>query len=219
MNCTEFRNRLTDVLNRTWVPDGEAITFPPDLEEHAHQCRECAWTLEAARVLADPKECTVRAPAGLADRVADAVIRNAEMRGSDRNTVRWGRVHRAVTGFTAAALLVIATVFVTTWVLDRNGQSDMIAEEQQQPVVVRLEFNAPAADSVAVVGDWNNWDPAKHRMIDREGDGTWQIEIEIPPDREYRYQFLINGEQWVPDPSAPITVSDGFGGNNSVLNI
>jgi hypothetical protein len=56
-------------------------------------------------------------------------------------------------------------------------------------------------------------------MTDVDGDGIWQIEIEVQPDKEYQYQFLINGERWIPDPEAPMNVDDGFGGENSVLNI
>ncbi len=38
-------------------------------------------------------------------------------------------------------------------------------------------------------------------------------------DRSYTYGFVIDGERWVPDPGAPETVEDGFGGVNSILRL
>ena len=38
-------------------------------------------------------------------------------------------------------------------------------------------------------------------------------------NRSYTYSFVIDGERWVPDPGAPETVDDGFGGVNSILRL
>jgi 1,4-alpha-glucan branching enzyme len=108
-------------------------------------------------------------------------------------------------------VLVVAAVVVTSAVIGSGAQSDS--------VVVHLSLEAPEAEAVSVVGDWNDWDPKAHVMKDENGDGVWEVRIEVSKDREYEYQFLLNGDKWIPDPNAPLHVSDGFGGKNSVLNI
>ena len=32
----------------------------------------------------------------------------------------------------------------------------------------------------------------------------------------FQYKFIVSGTQWIPDPTNPNTVPDGFGGTNSV---
>ena len=88
-----------------------------------------------------------------------------------------------------------------------------------QTITVTFVLEAPGAESVAVVGDWNKWDPTSDRLSDREGDGVWKIELTLNKNNEYRYQFLIDGDTWIPDPQSRLKVDDGFGGINSVLEI
>ncbi len=209
MNCREFRKRLAEELDAQWVPDGKAAELPVELVRHARECRECARDLARVELLTRSATVTMEAPSGLADRVADSVLARARVR------TRVERVRRWSVGIAAAAVLVVGSVLSTTYFLERNGTEAAV----QHTVVVRFEFQAPEARTVAVVGDWNGWDPETHVMVDPEGDGTWEIEITVEPDRDYRYQFLVDGEEWVPDPTAPITVSDGFGGTNSVLDV
>jgi len=92
-------------------------------------------------------------------------------------------------------------------------------QNSQDVITVHLTLEAPEAESVAVVGDWNGWDPEKNRMSDPNRDGIWELRLKLEKGGEYQYQFLINGNRWIPDPDAPLKVKDGFGGTNSVLNI
>lgn len=264
-SCESFREDLITRLNDQWVPTGDCDPLPEELRAHARGCARCAGLLAAFDLLSGSGE-TITAPPGLANRLADsfpptdsravsaspfvAVPTTGHGRTPGSGRFRWG------TGFAAAAVLVVATVFVTALVLGRGtavpdtgsvvsfgepgsegvtsgavpsgaiSSEDVTSEAAvssdaavPSPVVVRLELLAPAAESVAVVGDWNGWDPQAHHLSERNGSGLWEIEIEVLPGEEYRYQFLIDGEQWIPDPTSPITVGDGFGGTNSVLNI
>lgn len=108
----------------------------------------------------------------------------------------------------AAAMLAFAAVGLGLFV----GSS-------RRTVTVALTLNAPGAHSVAVVGDWNGWDPQAQLLTDVDADGVWEIELRLRRRDEYLYQFVIDESQWTPDPLAVISVEDGYGGVNSVLHL
>jgi hypothetical protein len=83
---------------------------------------------------------------------------------------------------------------------------------------VRLRVAAPASSRVAVVGDFNDWDPAA-TPLRRAGDGgMWVVELRLKPGR-YHYTFLIDGRRWARDPSEPPAVESDFGAPVSVLTV
>jgi len=71
---------------------------------------------------------------------------------------------------------------------------------------------APNADTVSVIGSFNNWDGNRHKMK-RDKGGIWELSIpSAKPGDEYLY--LINGDLRRKDPRArQVTASDG----NSVI--
>ncbi|MCB9600952.1 MAG: DUF1592 domain-containing protein [Sandaracinus sp.] len=71
-----------------------------------------------------------------------------------------------------------------------------------------------AVSSVSVAGSFNGWDASAWPMRD-EG-GTWTL-TRVVPEGSYEYKFVLDGSEWVPDPSATATTPDGFGGVNSVV--
>jgi 1,4-alpha-glucan branching enzyme len=90
--------------------------------------------------------------------------------------------------------------------------------EGGETVWIRFRYTNSEADSVAVAGDFSQWDPVA--LSPREVDGKTVWTGLVPVSRgEHEYQFLINGERWVTDPLAPVKRSDGFGAKNAVLNI
>ncbi len=90
-----------------------------------------------------------------------------------------------------------------------------VAATAPDTVFVQFQLAAPAAHSVAVAGSFNGWDPAALPMV-RAADGTWIATIALPVG-EHSYQFVLDGRQWRPDPTAHAQVDDGFGGTNSVI--
>jgi hypothetical protein len=83
---------------------------------------------------------------------------------------------------------------------------------------VRLRLAAPTSSRVAVVGDFNNWDPAA-TPLRPAGDGdTWVVELRLKPGR-YHYTFLIDGRRWEGDPSEPRAPESDFGAPVSVLTV
>ncbi|MCI0391268.1 MAG: S8 family serine peptidase [Acidobacteria bacterium] len=79
-------------------------------------------------------------------------------------------------------------------------------------------FHHDAAQSVALAGDFNDWNPAQSILTKRQN-GIWRIEIEALPPGSYQYKFVVNNHQWVDDPNNGLKLSDGHGGFNSALHI
>lgn len=69
------------------------------------------------------------------------------------------------------------------------------------PVEITFSFEAPAASNVAVVGDFNSWNPAAAPLLRRnEKSGDWTGTVSLPPGR-HTYAFMVDGSI-VPDPMA-----------------
>jgi hypothetical protein len=83
--------------------------------------------------------------------------------------------------------------------------------------VVQFVFIAQSASSVALVGDFNDWDATSTPMRPAMEGGLWSVAVPLPPGR-HRYAFLINGSRWLPDPAAP-RAQDDFGTPSSVVTV
>lgn len=88
----------------------------------------------------------------------------------------------------------------------------------QQLIATRFTYVDNEASSVAVAGDFNEWnpDPLKPRMVD--GQRVWTGVIPLR-EGEHQYMFVIDGEEWVTDPLAPVQREDGFGHRNAVISL
>lgn len=80
---------------------------------------------------------------------------------------------------------------------------------------VRFVFVAPYASRVALVGDFNAWNPAAMPMR-RSTDGrAWLLDVPLAPGRHV-YSFIVDGDL-APDPAAPRAGDDDFGVPSSVV--
>ena len=75
--------------------------------------------------------------------------------------------------------------------------------------------NAGAAQSIAVVGDFNGW-IKKADPLEKGADGHFSLTLQLAPGN-YAYKFVVNGEWYIADPRCTQFVHDGYGGKNSVL--
>lgn len=82
---------------------------------------------------------------------------------------------------------------------------------------VEIRLSAPAS-SVAVVGDFNDWDPAATPLQPTAEGGVWSVDLQLKPGR-YHYSFLIDGRRWEGDPSEPRVTKSDFGAPVSVLTV
>lgn len=80
---------------------------------------------------------------------------------------------------------------------------------------VRFALRAPATARVALIGDFNDWDP--HRSQLRAAAGEWAVTLRLPPGR-YRYSFVVDGSRWVADP-VRISTDDDFDTPTSVVTV
>jgi hypothetical protein len=90
-------------------------------------------------------------------------------------------------------------------------------ETAPAPQMMRFVFVARSASSVAIVGDFNDWQEGASPLR-RESEGVWAITIPLAPGR-YHYTFVVDGTKWVADPLAPRTIEDDFGRPNSVITV
>ncbi len=85
-----------------------------------------------------------------------------------------------------------------------------------QLVPVCFEFTDPKATTVSVAGTFNQWKP-EAKTLHPAGVGHWIKETALAPGT-YEYCLVVDG-QWMPDPLAKETVSNPYGGRNSVLKV
>jgi len=62
-----------------------------------------------------------------------------------------------------------------------------------------FEFARPGAQRVDLMAEFNGW---KAQPMQKGADGTWTIAVSVAPGT-YGYKFLVNGNEWVLDPSNP----------------
>jgi hypothetical protein len=82
---------------------------------------------------------------------------------------------------------------------------------------VQFVLVAPDAKKVAVVGDFNGWDPGHAQyQAQHRGGGVWSVTAPVPVGH-HRYSFVVDDSVWVVDPYAPRVVESDYGVANSAL--
>ena len=84
--------------------------------------------------------------------------------------------------------------------------------------IVEFGFPAPHASSVALVGDFNDWDPKATPLRAASTGGVWSVEVPVTPGR-HLYAFVVDGKVWRPDPAAPQAKGEDYGEPNSALTV
>lgn len=124
-------------------------------------------------------------------------------------------------GLAAAAGFTALVIGGTLAMRDRSPAvaPAVAAAADTQPVkVVQFVLRAPGARSVALVGDFNEWNRDATPLRAASGDGLWTISVPLPSGRHV-YAFVVDGEEWIADPVAPKAPGDDFGVPNSVVTV
>ena len=107
---------------------------------------------------------------------------------------------------------------MTLWLLPRaprTADRTPPAIAVRDTVYVRFQLSAPGARNVSLAGSFNGWSTAS-LTLHHHPDGSWETTVPLPVG-EHRYLFVVDGQRWIPDPTAQAQVDDGFGGTNSVI--
>ena len=158
-------------------------------------------------------------PVSVASRVMAEIRQNpapVQGEGPGRRLIQWLGRPRAVTVrlrpvWTLALAAGLAAVLVLQW--RRGGPAPGVAQG-----IANFVGQFPGAQSVEVVGSFNDWSRGMLHLNDDDGDGIWHAKAVLPAG-QHEYMFVVDGERWVPDPLAGRYVDDGFGAGqqNSVL--
>jgi 1,4-alpha-glucan branching enzyme len=87
--------------------------------------------------------------------------------------------------------------------------------------VVKVEFALPdaiaaEATSAFIVGDFNNWDEQATPMTHYKN-GSFKVTLDLELNREYKFRYRVDGDQWHNDWDADKYVPNPYGGDNSVV--
>jgi 1,4-alpha-glucan branching enzyme len=83
----------------------------------------------------------------------------------------------------------------------------------------KVTFYTPTslnAEAVYLVGDFNEWSESATPM-ELLKDGRFKVVIELEPEKEYQFRYLVNGDEWHNDAEADRYVPNPYGGDNSVV--
>jgi hypothetical protein len=157
----------------------------------------------------------VRAPAEL----RDAVMRRIEHRSAFARFAEWALRPRMVPMSPALGALAAAAVVALLLVRPAPApQASVPVPVSDVParVVTRFVLVAPGAASVHLTGDFNAWQREGIALEQLRGTAVWTADVPLQPG-VHQYTFVLNGAEWVPDPTAVLQVDDGFGQVNSIV--
>ena len=180
----------------------DRLTRPEEvlLEEHLSGCSVCGDKFlllnESLPLL---KEEVSPPPSDFTEKVMLKIESSAEKPAREETTAR-SRFFSLLPS-AAAAAIVIGFIFL------KPADTGTIA--------VTFKIQDSTARTVALAGDFNNWDTEALKLKKRNG--VWKTKTALPRGR-FQYAFVIDGEKWVADPSAKDYMNNGYGSRNSIID-
>ena len=214
MNCQKIIKLLNPYIDQ--VLDAE---FTQTVEEHLKSCPTCREEyLKLKQVVSALNSISPQpAPANFTQNLMAKISQEEIQIQSSwidrlKKQISFPRLSFRLAGTAAAAALVL--FFAFTFIFNTPVTSPICSAEVQ----FSLRINDNKTHTVAIAGDFNNWDPQVNILEDPESDGIWTGTLKLEPGR-YEYMFVMDGEKWFPDPNALRYVKDGFGNKNAILEI
>lgn len=122
----------------------------------------------------------------------------------------------------AAAAVFAAVIVGATLAFSGSRRRDPAHDVAAQPTpsheVVRFVIVAPSAHDVALVGDFNGWNPAATPLVRDSASGAWTVTMPLAAGA-YQYAFVVDRHAWLADPAAPLALEDEFGAPSSLLTV
>jgi hypothetical protein len=134
--------------------------------------------------------------------------------GNLEGVLRWFWEPRPIRFRPAWGIVAAAALLVLTLVVPGETPTPVtVAEvtESPAPVFVQFRLDAPGASNVHLAGSFTGWEP--QYSLHEVSPGVWAILVPLNPG-VHDYSFVVDGQEWRPDPVAP-RIDDGFGGQNS----
>jgi hypothetical protein len=159
-----------------------------------------------------------------------AAIRGDRPAGGDRDATavemirRWLLRRRTIAISPLAVGLAAAALAALVWFVrlptERRATAPATAEQAGQSgsttqPVVDFVIRSPGATRVALVGDFNNWDPQRTPLRPTDRQGEWAVSLPLPPG-VYAYAYVVDGHLQ-PDLDAPRMPGHDFVGGSSVV--
>ena len=133
---------------------------------------------------------------------------------------RWMIAPRMVRVRPAALAAAAAVLVLGLWWASTRPRAIPIvpvaAARMPDTVLVRFELSAPDARQVSLAGSFNRWEAPGIPLRRSTVPGLWTVTVPLSVG-EQQYLFIVDGTQWIPDPTAHAQVDDGFGRRNSVI--
>lgn len=95
----------------------------------------------------------------------------------------------------------------------------MIKKAADKNDKVKVTFVLPAPEeqaTVAVVGDFNQWDTTAHRFVKRNN-GTYSVSATLDAGQRYRFRYYVSDGRWFNDEAADAYEASEHGTENCVL--
>jgi 1,4-alpha-glucan branching enzyme len=73
------------------------------------------------------------------------------------------------------------------------------------------------ADSIALVGEFNGWDPHTLLLHQSHRDEGWSVTLELETNRSYRFRYLVDGSEWMDDDRCDGCEPNVYGSFDSVV--
>ncbi len=82
-------------------------------------------------------------------------------------------------------------------------------------VEVTFEFVRDGVESVALAGDFNDWQPAEMKFNKKAK--IFKTKIRLAKNSRFHFRYLLNGSEWENDAKADAYSKNSFGSDNSVV--
>jgi hypothetical protein len=186
--------------------------------------------IEELRALPPANEDAIRrvVTAAAAARLAPADESVAIDRGPGRSVRMWSALGMAaaaaIIGFVArgawtsrsSAPIAMTAVPIESATPQTVLRSASSSAAESGPILQQFVFNDGGAHRVAVVGDFNKWNPQNAQMTRTPDGASWSTMIPIVPVRHI-YGFMVDDSVFVLDPRAPKMRDADLGTEGSVV--
>ncbi len=203
MNCEESDNMVDAWENGRELPGKFA-----DFRDHVGGCAECSLKYRAlVQLIARDDTAMGESPCDtLPEGFLADVMEGLEPKKLKRRKLSFPR-------YAVAAAAAVA-LFIAGFGIGARGDFG-----KGDTVTVRFVLEAREAKSVHLAGDFNNWSTEGYELRRAGSNSAWELRIPLKKGKLYVYNFVVDGEKWIADPTVPARIDDGFGGSGSLLRL